>query len=80
MELSGIDMKAVPGETPDDKVWQLLCACTLSEVDPRLLGVRADDIAARLSLDPGYRLLEPEAAAYLWLSVSMPETPGRETA
>jgi hypothetical protein len=64
----------IPGGTPEANVWQLLCACTLSEVEPSLLGIRADDIAAQLSLDNRYRALEPEAAAYLWLSANAEPT------
>ncbi|MEY4563395.1 MAG: hypothetical protein RLZZ618_2672 [Pseudomonadota bacterium] len=51
----------------DAESWKLLCACTLSEVDPHLLGARAEAIACELFDDPGFRWLEPEAAAYLWV-------------
>ena len=51
----------------DAESWKLLCACTLSEVDSQLLGSRAEAIASELFDDPGFRWLEPEAAAYLWV-------------
>lgn len=54
--------------TPETQVWRLLCARTLGEVDPMLAGIRADDIATELAATPGYRQLNAEAAAYLWLA------------
>lgn len=55
-------------DSPESQVWQLLCARTLVEVDPRLSGIRADDIASELLATEGYRELDADAAAYLWLA------------
>jgi len=55
-------------DSPDGQVWRLLCAQTLVELDPGLAGIRADDVAAELASTTGYRELEADAAAYLWLA------------
>lgn len=61
-------------DSPEVQVWRLLCAQTLTELDPDLTGVHADDIATELSATDGYRELDAIAAAYLWLSRAA-ETP-----
>ena len=55
-------------DSPEAQVWRLLCARTLSEVDPQLSGIRADDIARLLFNTAGYGELDADVAAYLWLA------------
>ena len=54
--------------TPEAQVWRLLCANTLTELDPNLAGVHADDLAMALHSLGRYRALSPQAAAYLWFA------------
>ncbi len=55
-------------DSPEAQVWRLLCARTLSEVDPELSGIRADDVARVLFSTEGYSELDADVAAYLWLA------------
>jgi len=55
-------------DSPEAQVWRLLCARTLAEVDPQLSGIQADDVASALFKTQGYRELDADAAAYLWLA------------
>jgi len=55
-------------DSPEGQVWRLLCARTLAEVNPELSGIHADDIASALFKAEGYRELDADAAAYLWLA------------
>jgi hypothetical protein len=52
----------------DVQIWLLLCARTLSEVDPSLTEARAGTIAVALQANVSYRELDAVAAAYLWLA------------
>lgn len=54
--------------TPEAQVWRLLCAATLTELDPSLEGVHADDLATALHGLGRYRAQSPQAAAYLWFA------------
>ena len=55
-------------DSPGAQVWRLLCARTLAEVDPQLSDIHASDIASALFATEGYRELDADAAAYLWLA------------